>query len=50
MSKKHKKPVETVTDNCSSKGIFDKIICLIVVLIVLEFLCVILAGDIEEGC
>ncbi|MEL7566179.1 MAG: hypothetical protein AAGU27_15005 [Dehalobacterium sp.] len=49
--KKHKKRVEFVEKNCGcNRGIFDQIICLIIVLIVLEFLCVILAGEIEDGC
>lgn len=42
--------VESVRDNCNkNEGMFGNIICLIIVLIVLEFLCSLL-GEEECGC
>lgn len=51
MSKKCKKErvEEVVTRKCNNtEGMFDNIICLIIVLIVLQFLCSLLAGECEE--
>jgi len=41
--------VESARDNCNNRteGVFDNIVCLIIVLIVLEFLCSLLG---EEEC
>jgi t-SNARE complex subunit (syntaxin) len=39
--------VESARDNCKNDGMFGNIICLIIVLIVLEFLCSLLG---EEEC
>lgn len=52
MSKKcREERVESVRENkCANEGMFGNIICLIIVLIVLQFLCSILAGEEEECC
>lgn len=52
MSKKCKEDrVETVREVCPrNEGVFDNIICLIIVLIVLQFLCALLAGEEEDCC
>ncbi|MGI6713355.1 MAG: hypothetical protein ACOX4L_11715 [Bacillota bacterium] len=43
-------PVQVFDDKCApkNKGIFGNVICLIIILIVLEFLCGVLGG--EEIC
>jgi t-SNARE complex subunit (syntaxin) len=41
--------VESARDVCRNDGMFGNIICLIIVLIVLEFLCSLLSGE-ECAC
>ncbi len=43
-------PVECEVEKACTENPFDNIICLIIVLIVLQFLCALLCGECNDSC